>query len=142
MEKTADWKEVLQNKGLRCTEQRLEILRVLGAAEQPLAAQEIFDKVDNKRAKLRLSTVYRALNSFTKEGIIRKLNLGDRTNKFELQVTSDHHHHLVCIECGEIVPLDCPLPEFEDYLAQETGYDICEHQIKFYGVCPECKKSE
>ncbi len=141
MKRLVEGKEILKNKGLRCTEQRLEILRVLEEAEQPLAAQEIFDRLKNEREKIQLSTVYRSLNSFTTKGIVRKFNLGDQISKFELQDDGGHHHHLVCIECSEILPLDCPLPEFEEYLAQETGYDICDHQIKFYGLCPECQKS-
>ncbi|AGB41569.1 Fe2+/Zn2+ uptake regulation protein [Halobacteroides halobius DSM 5150] len=140
MEQLLNWEERLKNKGIRCTKQRIAILKILITSDTPISAQEIFSQLDDSNSKVRLSTVYRNLNQFVAEGIVRKLNFADQKNKFEL--VDDHHHHLVCLECDEVRPLECPLEQFDNQLSTKTGYKIIEHRIKFYGLCPKCQENK
>ncbi|WP_018247537.1 Fur family transcriptional regulator [Orenia marismortui] len=132
--------EKLKDKGIRWTKQRKTILEVLLASNRPLSAQDIFTKIEAMNPKLRLSTVYRNLNSFQEVNIVRALNLKGKEKKFELIDEGHHHHHLLCIECDNIMPLSCPLKEFENKLKNETGYTILDHRMKIYGLCPKCKE--
>lgn len=138
MEELAEWKGKLRAAGIRCTKQRVEILSILIKQSKPLTAKEIDKRLKEAEVNLRLSTIYRTLNLLEKEKFIKKLNMKDEESKFEL--VTDHHHHLICRKCNEILALDCPLQEFETELAAETGYQIEEHSIKFYGLCPECQE--
>lgn len=139
MSDLAEWKNQLRAEGVRCTKQRIDILEVLLQQKKPLTAKEIHHKLKDSKIDLRLSTVYRTLNLLEEKEFIKKLNLADDESKFELLV-GPHHHHLVCVNCNEIVPLDCPLKEYEGQLGAETGYKIQDHSIKFYGVCPDCQE--
>jgi len=132
------WEQKLKDKGIRWTKQRRMIIRVLLASTRPLSAQDIFAKLQRDYPKLRLSTVYRNLNSFKDGKIVRSLNLTGNEQKFEL-IDGNHHHHLICIECDDIIPLDCPLKDFENKLKDDTGYTILDHRMKIYGLCPNCK---
>jgi Fur family ferric uptake transcriptional regulator len=51
----------------------------------------------------------------------------------------DHHHHLICLKCGKIIPLECPLKDYEEQISDQTKYNIFEHRLKLYGLCPDCK---
>ncbi|OCL28021.1 transcriptional repressor [Orenia metallireducens] len=133
------WEQKLKDKGIRWTRQREIIIGVLLDSSRPLSAQDIFAKLKEEYPKLRLSTVYRNLNSFKDDNIVRSLNLKGNEQKFEL-IDGHHHHHLICIECDDILPLDCPLKEFERKLKDDTGYTIIDHRMKIYGLCPSCKK--
>ncbi|MCK8826502.1 transcriptional repressor [Natroniella acetigena] len=133
------WKEKLKEKGIRWTKQRAALLRVLLQIKRPLSAQEIFLELETEGVDLRLSTVYRNLNCFKSNGIVKNFNFDEQENKFEL-IKGEHHHHLICINCEEVKPLDCPLQEFEAEVDQETDYAILEHRMKMYGICPNCQK--
>ncbi|MEJ6949922.1 Fur family transcriptional regulator [Natronospora cellulosivora (SeqCode)] len=134
---------VLKEKGIRLTKQREAIIDVLLEAERPITALHIFQKLEEKFPKLQLSTVYRNLNHFEDCDILRKMDL-DINNKesyFEL-VRGEHHHHLICVDCDDIVPLDCPLQDYQKKVCSETNYTIIDHNIKLFGICPDCKKNE
>ena len=134
------WKEQLTEKGLRSTRQRTAILGVLIEQRRPLSAQDIFFCLQKSSPRLRLSTVYRNLNLFTEKEIVRKIDykLDKRESCFEL-VVGEHHHHLICIDCGEILPLECPLRDYQRKISRETEYTILDHTMKIYGLCPKCK---
>lgn len=134
------WKEQMSTRGIRTTKQRMAILHVLIEQRRPLSAQDIFFRLQENNPRLRLSTVYRNLNLFTEKEMVRKIDfrLDKRECCFEL-VSGEHHHHLICIDCGEIIPLDCPLRDYQRKISQETEYTILDHTMKIYGLCPQCK---
>ena len=138
MDTLSFWKEKLKEKGIRSTKQRSVILEVLLETRRPVSAQEIFSKIKDEDSRIRLSTIYRNLNQFENHGLVNRLNIDDKENRFEL-ISEEHHHHLICVECGEILPLDCPLKDYEDRLGRETNYNILDHKLKIYGVCPLCQ---
>ncbi len=134
------WEEKLKEKGIRNTEQRMAILKVLLEEKKPLSARDIFLRLKGENPKLHLSTIYRNLNSFSEKNLVRKMEfeLNKKENYFEI-LDGDHHHHLICIRCGEIIPLDCPLKHFEKEIKSKTSYYLIDHQIKLYGLCPHCQ---
>lgn len=136
------FKERLKEEGIRLTRQREAILMVLLDADRPITALDIFSVLENDFPNLQLSTVYRNLNYFEKKDLLRKMDL-DRDKKesyFELML-GEHHHHLICVDCDEIVALDCPLRDYETQLKAETNYTILDHKVKIFGICPKCQKS-
>ena len=136
------WRKKFNEKGIKCTDQRMLIIDVLKKAETPISAQEIFHKLQKIKPDLRLSTIYRNLNLFEKKDLVKKINLDKdyRENRFEL-CNQRHHHHLICLHCGEIKPLSCPLKQFKKEIISTTDYELVDHSLKIYGICPECKKS-
>lgn len=141
MEKTEDIiKGILNGKDIRITRQRKAILMIVYKAGQPVTAKKIYSILRKKFPSLRLSTIYRNLNLLEEKDVIRKveLNINNKVSSFEF-FQGEHHHHLICIRCHEITPLDCPLNKYEERLQEETNYTIIDHKIKIYGICPECK---
>jgi Fe2+ or Zn2+ uptake regulation protein len=140
MDNLSHWEEKLKENGIRCTKQRTAILEVLWEEKRPLSASDIFIRLKRNNPKLRLSTVYRNLNSFAEKKLVRKMELElDKKEKYFEILDGEHHHHLICTSCGEIIPLNCPLKSFEREITRKTRYQITDHHIKLYGLCPECQ---
>lgn len=142
MEKVEDiLKNVLRGKDIRITRQREAIFKIVYEAGRPVTAKKVYSILRKKLPKLRLSTIYRNLNLLAEKDVLRKieLNIDNKESSFEF-LQGEHHHHLVCIRCHEIIPFKCPLAKYEEILKKETNYTIVDHKIKIYGICPGCKK--
>lgn len=102
-----------------------------------------------KRAAVPLSTVYRILAELCEAGMAVRVGGADRTDRFEMaeSLTSHHHHHLVCTECGEVKDFD-PSPQLERLIAKELqtlgeSADFVEshHLFDVHGVCGNCRQA-
>lgn len=133
--------ELMKSRDIRITRQREAILKILYDYDRPLTVNDIYSVLEREIPSLRLSTIYRNLNSFVKKELVRKidLNINKKENSFELLKAEKHHHHLVCVRCNDIVPLDCPLEKYEEKVKKKTNYTILDHKVKIYGICPKCK---
>ncbi len=131
----------LKEKDIRCTRQRIAILRLMKEEQVPLSAKDIFSKLKASYPKLRLSTVYRNLHYFEDKKVVAKVDLNDKESMFEL-FEGDHHHHLVCVDCGKIISVKCPLGDYEKRLQEETGYIVLKHKLEIYGICPDCREEK
>ena len=134
--------KILQDQGIRITQQRQLILQELIKSLKPLSAAEIHRKLIKQDSGIRLSTIYRNLKFFSSRGLIREFNLDKSRKEKFFEFIESHHHHLICISCGEIKCLGCPLEDYESELAERTGYQIKDHNIKIYGLCPECQTGD
>ncbi len=129
----------LKKNGLRITKNRKLVLKVLEESNEPISAEEIFNRV-YKEIHLDYSTVYRILSVFTEKNITMKNIESDKIAYYQLN-NGEHCHYLVCSECHGKVPIgDCPLHEICEKLSKETGYKITGHNLEFTGICPECQK--
>jgi len=127
-------------KKTRMTKQRKAILRILKSTDSHPTADWIYEKVRNEIPNISLGTVYRNLNKFVENNLVSKIEIkmDKKESYFEL-LQGNHHHHLICLKCGKIIPLKCPLKNYENKISQQTNYQIVEHRLKLYGLCPDCK---
>lgn len=130
----------LKTLGYRLTDQRKEILKVLGQAPGPLTAQEVQTLVSQQLPQVSLDTVYRNLALLGELGIVQQGYLGDRVARFALQTGQEHHHHLVCVRCGQFRQVDlCPMEELAARLKEEWDFYVTGHSFQVYGFCKECR---
>lgn len=130
----------LRERGLKVTPQRRAILEALAELEQSATAQEVWDRVRRSFPDMSLDTVYRNLNMLTDIGVIGIVNMrGGEASRFELE-RGRHHHHLICLKCGNTVCLEfCPIDEHDVAAAEQHGYKVVGHAVEWYGYCPGCK---
>ena len=132
-------KNLLQENKLKITDIRLIILEELTNLNKSITAEDLF-KLVNKKKKVNLSTIYRNLKVLADKNLIVKVTELNNEIYFQFN-TKKHTHHLICVECNEVLPLDdCPLHELENSLKAQTGYDIISHSLEFRGLCPKCKE--
>jgi Fe2+ or Zn2+ uptake regulation protein len=86
------------------------------------------------------SSVFRAVALLEKEGLIARVDVGDRSARFE--VRDDHHEHVRCDVCGRVAEVaGCVVDDVAERIADSTGYRITSHKVVFGGVCPDCDRA-
>ncbi len=143
--KKIDIGSILKEKGYKVTEARVSILEIFSESKLPLNAEDIYKRLlKNKKGNLKNineATVYRTLSSFEKSEILKKIDLRKDSVYFELN--NDHHHHLVCLKCGEIEDFkeNKDMEKLlEKIVERSTKFKtIKEHSLELFGVCKECK---
>lgn len=124
--------------GLRMTEQRKIIARVLSASDDHPDAEELYRRTNKINQKISLATVYRTLKLFNDNGILEKHEFKDGKSRYETIPTNDHDH-LIDIETGDVIEFhDEEIEELQERIADNLGYNIVNHRLEIYAV----KKSD
>lgn len=130
----------LKKAGLKVTLPRMKILELLESSDRRhLTAEEVYRLLLAEGSEIGLATVYRVLTQFEAAGLVMRHHFEGGQAVFEL--SSDHHHdHLVCTNCGRVVEfMNATIEECQDNVAREHGFDISDHSLIIYGVCPDCQ---
>ena len=130
----SDISELLSQKGLKCTRQRLEILNVLKSADAPVTAEMIFSKLGT----LSLSTVYRTLEKFTSAGLVSRQVFGDGNELYYELTYMKHRHYAVCLSCRKVRYINgCPVRE-----THLDDFTVTGHRLELFGYCSECRAAK
>ena len=126
----------------RYTRGRRRLIEILAAAARPITLREIAAGDD----EMPQSSAYRNLDVLERSGVIRKIVSGGDHAYFELaEPLIEHHHHLVCVECGrmEDIHLDGELEDLVDTTltreARSLGFSPLHHSLDLHGYCPDCQ---
>ena len=138
-----DFNEILKEKGYKATSQRKLVLDVIKENEgNHLTAEEIYELVKKRLPDIGIATVYRTISLLEKMNLIFKVDFGSGSVKYEWDRmdTPHHHHHLICLECGEIIEAgEDLLDDTEEKISLKHNFLIKDHCVKFYGYCSKCK---
>lgn len=144
---TDEFKELLKEKGLRVTRQRLAVLEAIESCpEEHLTAEEIFEMVKVDCPDIGLATVYRTIQLLNELQLIDRINFDDGFVRYEMGSAFSHeqkhrHHHLICMKCGKVFSFqDDLLEELEEKITETTGFSIVNHEVKLYGCCAMCRE--
>lgn len=133
------FEDILKNGNLKVTRHRHAILETLERNAQPLSAEDLYMKLKEKDISISLSTVYRGLETLHAKSIVIKNNLPDY-NKAVYEINhNEHRHHLVCVKCRKMVPVNgCPLEEYIELIESKFGFTVEGHNLELYGYCKSC----
>lgn len=146
-EQTRPWAEEtlasLRAKGRRDGGARRAVIELLGEHSCCLTAQQIFDQLRDQRRRIGIASIYRALDQLSREGYLQRIETGSGTSRFEpLHADGEHHHHLVCDDCGKIEAFADPALEQALHAVEgKTGYTVVGHDVVLRGVCGDCAPS-
>jgi Fur family ferric uptake transcriptional regulator len=131
----------LDSAGYRRGEARGAVVEFLSRQPCALTAQEIGDALRRSRRSVGLASVYRALDILTDLKLIQRLEMGQGVARYEpLDPSGEHHHHLVCDRCGNVVPFDDPELELSiERLSSRLEFDVDEHDVVLRGACSACR---
>jgi Fur family ferric uptake transcriptional regulator len=137
--RTLEWAlSDLKRSRLKLTPPRKAILLALVESHGPFTAEEIHQIVTKKVCDM--ATVYRCLASLEEASILRRVEFGDGTSRYELAEPGDHHHHhVICTRCKRVEIVDDPDLEEIDRFAKKRGFSDISHSLEFFGTCPQCK---
>jgi Fur family ferric uptake transcriptional regulator len=133
-------REVLATAGHAWTRPRSAVLQILVAAPTPLKVEEIHERLRQvpRRRGINLSSVYRTVNLLRDLRVVRRIQLGEGAQRYELaEDYRAHHHHFVCETCGRIEDVRrCPLE------GADLGVAVRSHHLELFGVCRHCAPEE
>ena len=121
-------------KGLRMTEQRRIIARVLSQAEDHPDAEELHRRASAIDDRISLATVYRTVRLFEDAGIIERHDFRDGRSRYE-EAPEEHHDHLIDLKTGEVMEFfDEEIEKLQEAIAKRLGYKLVDHRLELYGV--------
>lgn len=132
--------ELLQNAGLRVTNGRRALLRVLAEEKIPLSVERIRARMKPLPDKV---TLYRSLEALVEAGIARRIDLGHAHAHYELAEGRAHHHHLVCQRCGIVEDIkNCSANALQKTSLKKSKLfaSVQDHSLELFGVCKACAK--
>jgi Fur family ferric uptake transcriptional regulator len=131
----------LRSAGHRKGQARLAVIDLLARQRCALTAPEIEAGLRSKGHRVGLATVYRTLELLTDLKLVGRLEVGQGIARYEpVRPDGDHHHHLVCDQCGRVTPFDDDeLEQTIDRLTQKVRFQVAEHDVVLHGACRTCR---
>lgn len=121
-------------KGLRITDQRRTIARVLSDATDHPDVEELYRRSAAIDARISIATVYRTIRLFEDAGILERHDFRDGRARYET-AAGDHHDHLIDIESGQVIEFHDPeIEALQARIAARLGYKLVDHRMELYGT--------
>jgi len=140
MTRKIDIEALCAEKGLRITEQRRVIARVLGDAEDHPDVEALHERASAIDPGISIATVYRTVRLFEEAGILERHDFGDGRARYEAAAEA-HHDHLIDVETGRVIEFtDTELETLQRRIAEKLGYRLVDHRMELYGVSLDREK--
>jgi Fur family ferric uptake transcriptional regulator len=124
--------------GLRPTPQRVAIIEALEGKDRPVTAQALHEEIGGGEGP-GLATVYRTLRTLAQTGTAETFEAGDEL-AYKLCAV-DHHHHLICERCGQVVTIpSCEVEDWASQVGRRRGFAVTSHRADVYGLCASCRR--
>ena len=127
--------------GLRMTDQRRVIARVLANAHDHPDVEELHRRIHKKDSRISISTVYRTLRLLEENGILQRHDFKTGRGHYE-PATGEHHDHLINAETGEVIEFHCEdIERLQEKIAQDHGLRLVGHRLELYAVPIRSKRT-
>jgi Fur family transcriptional regulator, ferric uptake regulator len=132
--------QLCADKGLRMTEQRRIIARVLSDAADHPDAEELYRRASAIDPHISIATVYRTVKLFEDAGILERHDFRDGRSRYE-EVPESHHDHLIDVQSGSVIEFrNDEIEALQRRVAEELGFELVDHRLELYGVPKGSKK--
>ena len=131
----------LKDAGLKITLPRIKILQILESSDvHHLSAEDVYKQLIQNEEEIGLATVYRVLTQFEEAGLVVRHHFEGGHSVFEI-ASNQHHDHIVCVKCGRVEEFVDELIEVrQQVIADRLGFELTDHNLNMYGLCPDCKQ--
>lgn len=129
----------IRKNGLKNSKQREEIIAVLYKSGTHLSPEEIASEIKTKDKTTSISSVYRILSFLEKENFITALEADKSGRRYEI-AAKDHHDHIICLHCGDIIEfVDPEIEKRQIKVASEHHAKLISHNMKLFVICQKCQ---
>ncbi len=119
-------------KGLKMTDQRRIIARVISEASDHPDVETVYRRATEIDSRISIATVYRSLKLFEDANILIRHDFGEGRARYE--ESGEHHEHLIDIESGEVIEFhNSEIEEMKERIARDLGYELVDHRLELYG---------
>ncbi|MEM1285631.1 MAG: Fur family transcriptional regulator [Pseudomonadota bacterium] len=125
--------DLCAQRGMRMTDQRRVIARVLDASTDHPDVEELYARASAIDPHISMSTVYRTMKLFEESGIVARLDFGDGRARYE-QTPDEHHDHLIDVTTGQVIEFTDPdIEALQEKIAERLGYKLVDHRLELFG---------
>lgn len=122
--------------GFRTGAARRRVIELLDGEHCAVTALEI----DQRLPSVGRATVYRTLEQLEQLDLVHRVDVGGEVVAYERNDPSEHHHHIVCVRCGRLLPFeDSPLERAIHAVGEKVDFEIVSHDVLLRGICPDCQ---
>ncbi len=126
--------KICAEKGMRMTEQRRIIARVMSMADDHPDVEEIHRRAIEIDDRISIATVYRTMRLFEESGVVQRHDFNDGRSRYE-EATDEHHDHLINLKTGEVIEfVSEEIEKLQQRIAEEHGFKLVDHRLELYGV--------
>lgn len=126
--------KICMSKGMRMTEQRRVIARVLSVAQDHPDVEEIHRRASEIDSNISIATVYRTMRLFEEAGVVERHDFQDGRSRYE-EATEKHHDHLIDLRTGAVIEfVNEEIEALQKRIAEQHGYKLVDHRLELYGV--------
>ena len=131
----------LREAGFRAGGARAAVLDLMAGQDCCASAQEIHETLRTKDRSVGIASVYRVLDVLTELRLVQRIDVGDGVARFEPALPDgNHHHHVVCDDCGKVEPFsDSSLETAIAQASKRLGYSVDAHEVVLRGECGDCR---
>lgn len=127
----------LNEAGFRSGAARRQVIELLEGERCAVTALEI----DRRLPSVGRASVYRTLEQLEQLDLVHRVSVGGEMVAFERNDPGEHHHHMVCVSCGRLVPFeDAGLEEAIHRVGEEAEFEVFSHDVLLRGLCPVCQE--
>jgi Fur family ferric uptake transcriptional regulator len=129
----------LNEAGFRAGAARQKVIELLGGESCAITALEI----DRRLPSVGRASVYRTLEQLEQLELVHRVDVGGEVVAFERNDPGGHHHHMVCVRCGRLVPFSDPaLEQAIEGIGERAEFEITAHDVLLRGICPRCSERD
>ncbi|MFI5021990.1 MAG: Fur family transcriptional regulator [Alphaproteobacteria bacterium] len=133
--------KLCHDKGLKMTDQRRVIARVLSDAHDHPDVEQVYRRATEIDPHISISTVYRTVRLFEEANILERHDFGDGRARYE-EIPESHHDHLIDIQSGRVIEFSNErIEQLQREVAEELGFELVDHRLELYGIplAPQAK---
>ena len=124
---------------IKKTPARLAVSKFLSNSNIPVDAEQIIQYLRSQKLDTNKVTVYRILDFLLKNQVIERVEF--REGKYRFELKKNHHHHLICTNCGKVQDVEANVVEkLEKEIQKDKNFNVQSHSLEFFGLCSDCQK--
>ena len=129
------------NGKLRATPERFAVLDAVLQSQGHFDADNLYYRMITKGIKVSKATVYNTLELLQDCGLVSKYRFAENTSRYEKAFGRPHHHHMICLECGDIIEfVNERLEKIQDEMCNEKEFTLQSSTLQIFGTCSRCGK--
>lgn len=133
------FRRFLSKRGMNFTRERRTILACVFSTERHIEAKKLLQALRRRGEHVSRATVYRTLSLLVESGLLDEVSLGEEHRHYEHLPAHEHHDHLVCTTCGNVIEFTSPAIErMQEDVCREHHFEAKGHRLRIFGYCERC----
>ena len=134
-------KHLKQNGKQRATPERFAVLDAVLQSQGHFDAEGLYYRMITKGIKVSKATVYNTLDLLQNCGLVSKYRFAENTSRYEKAFGRPHHHHLICLHCGDIIEfVNDRLEKIQDEVCNDKNFTVQSSTLQIFGTCSKCSR--